>query len=154
MWFARGRVSGNNPRMTYRLYIMDRAYSSWSLRGHLLLNAFDLPFAVTQALWPSAEFDAILREIAPGRKVPALKIGDDLVWDSLAIAETLAELHPDLGHWPTTSGARAAARSIAAEMHSGFSALRSECPMNLRRQYKGFAASDAVLADIARAETL
>lgn len=140
--------------MTYRLYIMDRAYSSWSLRGHLLLDAFDLPFAVTHAEWPSPEFDALRAEISPGRTVPALKIGDDLVWDSLAIAETLAELHPEKPFWPKDSGARAAARSMAAEMHAGFSALRSECPMNLRRRYDGFAQSEAVQADVARVEDL
>ena len=140
--------------MTYRLYIMDRAYSSWSLRGHLLLDAFNLPCAVTFAEWPSPEFDALRAEISPGRTVPALKIGEDLVWDSLAIAETLAEVHPDLPFWPKGSGARAAARSIAAEMHSGFSALRSDCPMNLRRRYDGFEPSEAVLADVARVEEL
>ncbi|MDG1972105.1 MAG: glutathione S-transferase [Paracoccaceae bacterium] len=140
--------------MTYRLYIMDRAYSSWSLRGHLLLDAFDLPFTVTHAEWPSPEFDALKSEIAPGRTVPALKIGDDLAWDSLAMAETLAELHPELSYWPKDSAARASARSLAAEMHSGFSALRSDCPMNLRRRYDGFQASEAVLADVARVEEL
>ncbi len=140
--------------MTYHLYIMDRAYSSWSLRGHLLLDAFDLPFTVTHAEWPSPEFDALKADIAPGRTVPALRVGDDLAWDSLAIAETLAERHPDLPYWPKDSAARAAARSLAAEMHSGFSALRSECPMNLRRQYSGFETSDAVLADLARVEEL
>lgn len=136
---------------------MDRAYSSWSLRGHLLLDAFDLPFAVTHAEWPSPEFDALKAEIAPGRTVPALKIGGDdgdLVWDSLAMAETLAELHPDLPYWPKDSAARAGARSLAAEMHSGFSALRSDCPMNLRRRYDGFQPSEAVLADVARVEEL
>lgn len=140
--------------MTYHLYIMDRAYSSWSLRGHLLLDAFSLPFKVTHAEWPSPEFDALKAEIAPGRTVPALKFGDDLVWDSLAMAETLAELHPELPYWPKGSAARAGARSLAAEMHSGFSALRSDCPMNLRRRFVGFQPSEAVLADVARVEEL
>ncbi len=152
--FDRWTFDAHVLRMTYHLYIMDRAYSSWSLRGHLLLDAFDLPFTVTHAEWPSPEFDALKAEIAPGRTVPALKIGDDLAWDSLAMAETLSEAHPELPYWPINSAARAAARSLAAEMHSGFSALRSDCPMNLRRRYDGFLPSEAVLADVARVEEL
>ncbi|MEM7269153.1 MAG: glutathione S-transferase [Pseudomonadota bacterium] len=141
--------------MTYRLYIMDRAYSSWSLRGFLALEAFGLPFQVTHAHWSSPEWDALKAEIAPGRTVPALKTSDGvLLWDSLAIVETLVEENPDAGLLPKDAAARAAARSITAEMHGGFSALRSECPMNLRRQYLNFEASDAVVADIARIEEL
>ena len=136
--------------MTYRLFIMDRAYSSWSLRGHLLLDAFDLPFAVTHAEWPSPEFDALKAEIAPGRTVPALKIGDDLVWDSLAIAEYCAEQAPDAGLWPADAAARAVARSVSAEMHAGFQALRGAWPMNLKRKGPALAPDPAVAADIAR----
>ena len=141
--------------MTYRLFIMDRAYSSWSLRGHLLLDAFGIPFQTTHAHWPSAEFENILAEIAPARTVPALQIdGTDLVWDSLAIAEEIASRHPEAGIWPKEPAARAAARSLAAEMHSGFPALRAECPMNLRRRYSGFSPSAPVLAEASRASQL
>ena len=138
--------------MTYTLFIQDRAYSSWSLRGHLLLAAFDIPFATRHEFWRSPEYDALRAEIAPARTVPALRGDDMFVWDSLAVAETLAERHP--GFWPADPAARAAARSLVAEMHSGFGALRADCPMNLRRRWAGFTPSDAVLADVARITAL
>lgn len=144
--------------MTYRLFIMSRAYSSWSLRGWLMLEAFGLPCQVVHADWPGPEWDAIVPQIAPARTVPALRIGDEadgiMVWDSLAIAEELAARHPEAGHWPTDPAARAAARSIAAEMHSGFSALRKECPMNIRRRYRNFEPSAETLADVERVRAL
>ncbi|MGB0852871.1 MAG: glutathione S-transferase [Pikeienuella sp.] len=134
--------------MTYTLYIQDRAYSSWSLRGYLLLAAFDIPHRVRHEHWRSPEYAALQAEIAPSRTVPALRGDDFFLWDSLAMAETLSERHD--GIWPTNPAARAAARSVTAEMHSGFGALRSECPMNLRRRWDGFRVSDAVKADVAR----
>lgn len=144
--------------MTYHLFIMDRAYSSWSLRGHMMLAPFGIDHSVTQANWPSPEWTALLESIAPARTVPALKIDEGgetaTVWDTLAIAETLAERHPEAGHWPTGTAARAAARSITAEMHSGFMALRSACPMNLKAVYSGFEPSDAVLKDVERIRAL
>lgn len=144
--------------MTYRLFIQNRAYSSWSLRGWLLFEAFGLSCQVTHARWPGPEWDDLVKRVEPARTVPALEIEDEagtaLVWDSLAIAEELADRHPDAGHWPADPAARAAARSIAAEMHSGFGALRKECPMNIRREFLGFEPSEATLADVARARTL
>lgn len=144
--------------MTYRLFIMDRAYSSWSLRGHMLFEPFGLSHRMVQANWPSAEFDALLERVAPARTVPALEIeeagGAHLVWDSLAIAETLAERHPEAGHWPEETGARMAARSLAAEIHSGIPALRRACPMNLKAVYEGFAPSDDVLGEVERVHRL
>lgn len=144
--------------MTYRLFVMDRAYSSWSLRGWMMFEPFGLSCAVTQANWPSPEWEALLARVAPARTVPALEIGEGAeafhVWDSLAIAETLAERHPEAGHWPAEPAARAAARALAAEMHSGFSALRSACPMNLKAVYSGFEPCEAVLADVARIRAL
>lgn len=144
--------------MTYRLFIMDRAYSSWSLRGHLLLASFDIPHETVQANWPSPEWEALLVRLTPARTVPALEVegpaGRYHLWDSLAIAETLAEAHPQAGHWPTDPAARAAARAIAAEMHSGFGALRAACPMNLKAVYTGYQATEAVMADVARIRAL
>lgn len=140
--------------MTDQLFIMDRAYSSWSLRGWLLYAAFDLPVQVRHEHWPSPAFDAVLAEIAPSRTVPAVKSDGALIWDSLAIAETLAEKHPEASLWPRDPAARAAARSLTAEMHSGFSALRTHCPMNLLRRYDGFEPGSDVLKDVARAEEL
>lgn len=134
--------------MTYTLYIQDRAYSSWSLRGYLLMAAYEIPHRTRHEYWRSPEYAALQADIAPARTVPALKVDDFLVWDSLAIAETLAEKHDGL--WPSAPAARAAARSITAEMHSGYGALRSDCPMNLRRRWAGFTPSDAVKKDVKR----
>ncbi|MEM7543907.1 MAG: glutathione S-transferase [Pseudomonadota bacterium] len=144
--------------MTYHLFIMDRAYSSWSLRGYLLLEAFGIPHEATQANWPGPDFDAMMAPLAPARTVPTLRIGDAadgfFLWDSLAIAETLAERHPDAGHWPAAPAARAAARALVAEMHSGFMALRQHCPMNLKAVYEGFEAPADVLRDVERVQRL
>lgn len=144
--------------MTYRLFIMDRAYSSWSLRGYLMLEAFGLAHETVQADWPSPEWSDFQSRCAPARTVPAMEIEENdtpvLIWDSLAIAEELATRHPEVGHWPKSPAARAAARSLAAEMHSGFMALRGECPMNIKAIYAGYAPSAAVSADIERITSL
>ncbi len=106
----------------------------------------------------SPELAALFDRFAPARTVPALCLDGGreavLVWDSLAIAETLAERYPDIAFWPPDPAARGLARSLAAEMHAGFGALRSACPMNLRRAVTGFVPSEAVLADLARLEVL
>lgn len=141
--------------MTYTLAIGDRAYSSWSLRGWLMFDAFGLPVRTRRAQLYTDEFPALLAEFAPARSVPVLRLPEgDVVWDSLAIAETLYERHPGAGLWPADPGLRAMARSLAAEMHAGFGALRGECPQNLRVAYADHPASDAVKADLARIETL
>ncbi len=141
--------------MTYDLLIGDRSYSSWSLRGWLLFAAFDLPVRVRLTHLYDSGFAASLAGWAPARSVPAARTQEGAVWtDSIAIAEGLAERHPEAGHWPAGPHARALARSMVAEMHSGFSALRSACPMNLRVKWTGFAPSDAVLADLARLDLL
>ena len=142
--------------MTYDLLIGDRAYSSWSLRGWLLFAAFDIPVRVSVAEMYDDGFRATVRGWAPhARTVPVAKAPSGAVWsDSLAIAEGLAEAHPEAGHWPAEPVPRAFARSLAAEMHSGFAALRAACPMNLRVRWRGFAPDDAVRADLARLEAL
>jgi glutathione S-transferase len=145
--------------MAYVLAIGDRAYSSWSLRGWLPFAAFAIPVTLRFCRLYTPEFSATLAEgFGPARTVPALRIedraGDLVLWDSLAIAETLAERHPDLPLWPEPPAARAMARALAAEMHGGFTALRTACPMNLRRSYAGFAPDAAVRADLARIEAL
>ncbi|WP_179378299.1 glutathione S-transferase [Jannaschia marina] len=141
--------------MSYELLIGDRSYSSWSLRGWLLFAAFDLPVRVVVNEMYRDSFRATLDDWAPARTVPVARAGDGALWsDSLAIAEGLAERHPDIAFWPKDPAARALARSITAEMHSGHTALRSACPMNLRVKWEGFAPDDAVLADLARIETL
>ncbi|WP_297774462.1 glutathione S-transferase [uncultured Roseovarius sp.] len=142
--------------MTYDLILGDYAYSSWSLRAWLLFNRFGLPYRV-RILDFKAEASVAeqMADLAPARTVPTLITPEGaVVSESLAIAEELASRHPEAGIWPTDPRARATARTLAAEMHSGFAALRGECPMNLRRAYSGFAPSDAVHADLARLEVL
>lgn len=141
------------------LAIGNYAYSSWSLRGWLLYDAFDVPKRTRYAAMRTAEFSALMQEFAPTRLVPAalMDTGDGQifpVWDSLAMAETLSERFPDKGFWPSDARQRAVARSLTAEMHSGFSALRSECPMNLHLQYTNFEATADVIEDLQRLEEL
>lgn len=144
--------------MTYTLAIGDRAYSSWSLRGWLMFARFGLPVEVERATMYTPGFKALLARFGAARLVPALRIteGDrsHVLWDTIAIAETLAERHPEAGLWPGEADLRALARSLVGEMHSGFGALRTACPMNLRHAYAGVDASPEVRADLARLETL
>ncbi len=139
----------------YRILTGDKAYSSWSLRGWLLLAAFDLPFEDRPVRMYDPEFDAMKAANAPARTVPTLEWDQDgvtrRVWDTLAIAETLAERHPQAGIWPKDPHHRAIARSLAAEIHSGFAALRSACPMNIHRAPAARKTlPDGVAADVAR----
>ncbi|MDD9726916.1 glutathione S-transferase [Roseovarius sp. SK2] len=141
--------------MTYDLFIGDRTFSSWSLRGWLMLEKFDLPHRTHMVGLYDGTMADDLKDLVPARLVPVMRDeGGIVIFDSLAMAETLAERHPDAGLWPADPAARALARSITAEMHSGFSALRADCSMQLRHQWQGFTPSDAVNADLARIETL
>ncbi|MCF1709147.1 glutathione S-transferase [Tabrizicola sp. J26] len=137
--------------MTYDLAIGDRAYSSWSLRGWLLFDAFGIPVRMHSARLYTDEFSRLLVDYFPAKTVPATRMPDGtVVTESLAIAEELASRHPDAGLWPSDPKRRAVARVLAAEMHAGFVALRNHCPMNLRVSYTDCQPTDAVLADIAR----
>ena len=140
--------------MTWTLAIGERCYSSWSLRGWLLFDAFGLPVRTVSAPMYTADFARVLADFAPARTAPVARNGDTVIWDSLAIAEELASRHPDARHWPGDPSARAAARSMTAEMHSGFSALRSHCAMNLRTAYRDVPVPDAVRPDLDRLEML
>jgi len=141
--------------MTYDLYIGDRTFSSWSLRGWLMFEKFNIPCRTHMAGLYSGTLKQDLAELAPARYVPAMRTPDGIaVGDTLAMAETLAERHPDAGLWPADPAARALARWLVAEMHSDFMALRSECPMQLLHQYDGFAVSDAVQADLSRLQEI
>lgn len=115
-----------------QLVIGNKRYSSWSLRPWLLMRCFEVPFHEVLIPLYTSEFAVRIGELSPSGRVPVLLDGDVRVWDSLAIAEYLAERFPDRAIWPAERAARAVARSIASEMHSGFVALRSACPMNLR----------------------
>lgn len=142
--------------MTYELILGDYGYSSWSLRGWLLLHRFGLPYRV-RILDFNADYSVAeqMADLAPARTVPTLITPEAaVVSDSLAMAEELATRHPEAGIWPSEPRARATARTLAAEMHSGFGALRGDCPMNLRTAYTGVVPSEAVLSDLARIETL
>ncbi len=141
--------------MTYTLAIGDRAYSSWSLRGWLLFDAFGLPVRTRSARLYTDEVAALLADFAPARTVPCARAPDGtLILESLGIAEELASRHPEAGLLPADPKARAVARSVMAEMHAGFRALRDYCPMNLRVSYTDCAPPEDVLADLARLETL
>ena len=141
--------------MTYDLVIGDRAYSSWSLRGWLLFDAFGIPVTVHTARLYTDELATMLKAYFPARTAPTMRTPEGaVVPETIAIAEELATRHPRAGLWPDAPVARATARVLAAEMHAGFGALRSHCPMNLRVSYTDCAPTPAVLADLARLEVL
>ncbi|MGI3168806.1 glutathione S-transferase N-terminal domain-containing protein [Pseudooceanicola sp. C21-150M6] len=141
--------------MQYELFIGDRAFSSWSLRGWLMLEKFGLPFRTRLVGLYSGTMAADLEPLFPARLVPVLKTpAGTVIGETLAMAETLAEENPQAGLWPSDPAARAFARWISAEMHAGFTALRSDCPMQLLHRYEGYQPAPAVLADLARIETL
>ena len=121
-----------------QLYIGNKNYSSWSMRPWVLLRQAGIPFEEVLARFdsfdPDSKFKATIAGISPTGKVPVLVDGDLTIWDTLAIAEYLAETYPEKHLWPQDKTARARARSIVAEMHSGFTALRGACPMNIEAQ--------------------
>lgn len=115
----------------YQLVIGNKAWSSWSLRPWLVLKRFGLPFEEIGVKLRQPDSKAQILAHSPAGKVPALIAGNFLVWDSLAIIEFLADRHPNLAIWPQNLEARAIARCASAEMHSGFQALRENCPMDI-----------------------
>jgi glutathione S-transferase len=136
--------------MALTLVVANKAYSSWSMRPWMVLKHFDIPFVDIVIPMNRPETRAEMLAHAPSGKCPSLRDGSISVWDSLAIIEYLAEIYPTFPVWPRGTEARAYARSLAAEMHSGFTALRSECPMNIRRPRRAIEVSDDVLADVKR----
>ena len=141
--------------MTYDLVIGDRAYSSWSLRGWLLFDAFGLPVKTLSARLYTDELATLLRDFHPARTAPTMRTPDGcVVPETIAIAGELATRHPEAGLWPKDPRARSVARVLAAEMHAGFTALRSYCPMNLRVSYTDCGPSQAVFDDLARLEVV
>ena len=142
-----------------KLYIGNKNYSSWSMRPWVLLTQAGIEFEEVMARFdsfaPDSHFKKVIGPVSPVGKVPALVDGDLVVWDTLAIAEYLAEKFPDKQLWPADVKARARARSICAEMHSGFAALRSACPMNIEASLPeigqlAWRDKPAVRADVAR----
>ena len=142
-----------------QLYIGNKNYSSWSMRPWVLLRQAGIPFEEVLARFdsfdPDSQFKATIAGISPTGKVPVLVDGDLTIWDTLAIAEYLAETYPEKHLWPQDKTARARARSVCAEMHSGFTALRGACPMNIEAHLPEVGAliwrdKPAVRADVQR----
>jgi glutathione S-transferase len=141
--------------MTLKLVIGNKNYSSWSMRPWLALRANNIAFEeIFIPLYTGDADKQRILEVSRAGKVPALVDGDITVWDSLSIIEYLAERYPEARLWPQDRAARAHARSISAEMHSGFMALRNECGMNLHRPVKAIALSDDARANIARVQQI
>lgn len=136
------------------LVIGNKNYSSWSLRPWMALSMAGIPFRETVIPLDTPETARLIAEHSAAGRVPVLHHGRQVVWESLAIMEYLAELFPEKNLWPKTISARAVARAVSSEMHSGFSALRNACPMNIRRAPRPVPMSDAVKRDIARIEQI
>lgn len=136
------------------LVIGSKNYSSWSLRPWLLLRYFDVAFDEIKLPLDTPEFYRRIHDYSPSGRVPALIDGDVRVWDSLAIAEYANERFLAGRGWPSDPSARGYARSIAAEMHSGFSALRNAMPMNCRKRVRDFPLSDDVANDVSRVQAI
>ena len=134
------------------LVIGNKNYSSWSLRGWLMLKHAGVDFDEVRIPLFVAGYKEKLYSYSPAGKVPVYREGNVLVWDTLAIGEYLYETHPSL--WPAQREARARARSVGAEMHSGFVPLRKGMPMNIRARDRKVAISAELEADIARIKTI
>jgi glutathione S-transferase len=134
----------------YRLVLGGKNYSSWSLRGWLAMKQTGAEFEEIVITFDREDRSEAIRRHSPTGLVPVLFDGDLAIPESLAIAEYLAERHPEAGLWPADQAGRATARAASAEMHAGFTALRSSLPMNFRRIRPGLDISEDVDADIAR----
>jgi glutathione S-transferase len=146
-----------------KLFIANKNYSSWSMRPWVLMRqsgiAFEEIMVPFDDMAASSEFKRQVLPLNPVGKVPVLVDGGLAVWDSLAIAETLAERFPDKHLWPADPAARARARSVCAEMHAGFTALRTHCPMNIEASLPEIGAivwrdKPGVRADMARLQAM
>ena len=136
------------------LVIGNKNYSSWSMRAWVLLAQLGIAFEERKLRFETDEWDAGIGRWSPSGLVPVLWRGDVAVWDTLAIAETVAEWFPEKGVWPADPAARAFARSAAAEMHAGFRDLRAKMPMNIRSSHPGKGMTPQVRAEIDRIEFL
>jgi glutathione S-transferase len=146
-----------------KLYIGNKNYSSWSMRPWVVLRHFDIPFEEVMVRFdgftPDSKFKTTLTPVSPLGKVPVLEDDGLVVWDTLAIAEYLAERHPERALWPQDRRSRALARCYCAEMHSGFGALREHCGQNIEAALPEVGARllreiPAVAQDLARVESL
>ena len=133
-----------------KLVIANKLYSSWSMRPWLVLRAFAIPFEEIVIPLRQPDSRARVLEYSPSGKVPALIDGDQTIWESLAIIETIAESFPGMAIWPKDRDARAHARAISNEMHGGFQTIRQMCPMNLGARYKPPEMTDQLKANVDR----
>jgi len=141
--------------MSLTLFIGNKNYSSWSMRPWMALKAANIPFEeVFIPLYTNAADKQRILSVTKSGKVPALTDGGVTVWDSLAIIEYLAERFPDANLWPKDRAIRGHARSISAEMHSGFMPLRNECGMNIHRPIAAKPLSEDAKANVARIQEI
>jgi glutathione S-transferase len=143
--------------MKLQLVIGNKNYSSWSMRPWILLRQAGVPFEEVQLKLDESDGGlrvAGIEKFSAAGKVPVLMIDGEPVWDSLAIAETVAEMHPEKHLWPQDPVARRVARSVCAEMHSGFQAMRGKMPMNIRSRYPGKGLTPESQKDIDRIVSL
>lgn len=134
----------------FTLVVGNKNYSSWSMRGGLMVRIAGIECEEIVIPLDRPESAAAIRKHSPSGKVPVLLHRGLAVWESLAIAEYLNDLKPEAGLWPSSAAARAHARAISAEMHAGFSDLRTHMPMNIRASYPGKGMAPGVRADIER----
>ena len=137
-------------KYSLKLVIGNKNYSSWSMRPWVLMTAFGIPFEEIRILLGQPDTSSRIAEFSSAGRVPVLLAGEMTIWDSLAICEYLAEQSPEKNLWPHDIAARAAARSICAELHSGFAALRAAMPMNIRMRFPGKGRTAGAQADIGR----
>lgn len=139
-----------------KLIIGNKKYSSWSLRPWIAMTVKGIEFEEELSKFDhsTTPYHKHFWDFSPTKMVPVLKVNDATIWDSLAILEYLAECFPEHEFWPRDKMARAHARAVSSEMHSGFFALRNECPMNMARPSKAIQVSSECRADIARIEAL
>ncbi|HEY8124660.1 MAG TPA: glutathione S-transferase family protein [Methylocystis sp.] len=137
-----------------KLIIGNKRYSSWSMRPWIAMRELGVPFDEEVIPLYRDESKAALLAYSPAGKAPVLKDGELSVWDSLAIIEYLADLYPDLAVWPRDRFSRALARSLACEMHSGYAALRGQCPMNFGRAPHPISLTEEARIDVERIDSV